>query len=235
MLLTPFVASVILARSWSWQIPLALAAVLLVFLLREPLVVLARHRPESAIARRCLMWEMPALALCGLALLRSLPLVPLIVLGAVAAAMTLIAVLAAQANRQRSVVLQVVSSAGLGSTALLAALAATGGIPVWAWWLWGLLSLHGVGAILVVHARLDAKAARKASPAAWIFPCAQAAAGALLGWKLAAPMLLSALLTGGELLRLRRPSGLKEPLRNVGFRTLAVALSHAAMTMVVLW
>lgn len=244
MLLQPFAAAAILAGQWTPALGAALAAALAVFLMREPMLVLARQRwvwrerhPESARAWWWLVCEAAVAAAAGLYLWFALPRLPLIALGAVAAAMTLAAIFLTLRNRQRSPAFQVAVAAGLGSSCLLAALAATGRLPSWAWLLWVLLTLHSVTAIFVVHARLArrTKQARAAFVRAVRVDAAQlvlgAAAALAAGLYLAAPMLFSAALNALELRRL----SVFEPLTRVGLRTLAVSLAHTALSAAVLW
>jgi hypothetical protein len=58
-----------------------------------------------------------------------------------------------------------VSSLGLSSTALLAALVAVRSLPDWSWLIGGLLALHAIASILVVRARLE----RRAGAKTWAF------------------------------------------------------------------
>jgi hypothetical protein len=246
MLLQPFAAAVALSRRFDWVTAAALAGVLLCFIVREPLLALARQRwvwrerkPESAEALRCLMWELPLLTLCGVVLWMKLPRGPLLALGCGAAVMTAVAVWMALKNRQRSVALQIASTISLGAASLAAALAATRELPRWSWALWALVSLHGVSAVFVVHARLAVRSGRDTAMMrrAWIAQFAQAPAAVLLGilagaW---APVVFSMAANSLELWRLRNPRNLNEPLPRVGWRTLSAAVAHAALCVVVLW
>ena len=172
MLLQPFLAALIVLHRPAWPVLPALAAVVLVFLVRDPLTILARQRwvwrdrrPESALALRYLAVELVLLALAGGALLLVWPLWILAVLAVAAGALTLLAVYMTVKNRQRAVWLQALSAAGLSSSALAACLAVSRTVPVWGWWMWGLHAAHFLGGILVVHARLEARiAAKKATP-----------------------------------------------------------------------
>ncbi|MEZ5401981.1 MAG: YwiC-like family protein [Bryobacteraceae bacterium] len=249
MLLQPFGAALIVAWQWNWAIPAALAAVVVAFVLREPLLVLARQRwlwrdphPETAAARQALAWELPLLGVLGGLLLWRLPPMPVLALGGLAVAMTLLAVWATLKNKQRAVWLQVLSGFCLSTTALFAALAATGGFPWWAPWLWLLLALHSTAAIFVVHARLAARMSAKknarprvkdaVAPQALQFGLAGMAVPLYLPFAL--PILFSAAMLTWEALRLRKPEVLTEPLRRVGFRMLAIALAHTALTIAAL-
>jgi hypothetical protein len=166
MLLQPFIAALLVYHSLTWQVAPALVAVVLVFLLRDPLTVLARQkwvwrgeRPETAAARRYLAVELILLALCGGMLAIVWPLWILAVLGGAAGALTILAVYMTVHNRQRAVWLQALSAAGLSSSALAACLAISPAVPAWGWWIWALHAAHFLGGILVVHVRLDARIA----------------------------------------------------------------------------
>ncbi len=244
MLLQPFAAAAILAGEWTPALAAALLAALTVFLMREPLLVLARQRwvwreprPESAKAWRWLAAEAAVAVACAAYLWFVLPRLPLVLLGGAAAAMTLAAVAITLRNRQRSAAFQMAVSASLSASCLLAALAATGRVPAWAWQLWALLTLHSVTAIFVVHARLArrTKQARHAFANAMRMDAAQLALAATVafaaGIRLAAPMFFSVALNAFELRRLRTA----EPLTRVGLRTLAFSLAHTALAIAVLW
>lgn len=250
MLLVPFVAACILAGRWNVALLLALLAVLLVFVLREPLIVLVRQRwlwrdphPETEAARRTLLFELPLLAMCGLWLAFSAPLIPLAALGAMAAGLTGVAVWMTLRNRQRSIPLQVASAFGLGSSALLVSLVSTGTIAPWAWWLWLFSSLHALVGVLTVHARLDHLAAqrnskladqaarrRRAAGVAAALQCLIAVVAAFSDWRYAMPLALSG---ATHLVELSRISKL-EPLKRVGYRALTLSMVHATVTVVAL-
>lgn len=250
MLLVPFLAACILADSWNAALLLALLAVLLVFVLREPLIILVRQRwvwrdlhPETEAARRTLLLELPLLGVCGLWLALSAPLLPLAALGAMAAGLTAVAVWMTLRNRQRSVWLQIASAFGLGSSSLLVSVVCHGRIAPWAWWLWLFSSLHALAGVLTVHARLDHMAAQRNSKlagqaarmrrTAWRVAMAQGLTAALAGlsdWRFAMPLAFSAIIHMAELSRLER----QEPLKRVGFRALSLSLVHAAVAVIAL-
>lgn len=257
MMLQPFVAGAILAREWHWTVLPALAAVMGVFVLREPLLVLSRQKyiwreqkPESADARWSLLVECAALALCALLLLARVPWQVLGVLGAAVSALTGIAVYMALRNRQRSVALQSLSAFGLSVSAVIAGYAATGN---WQGWMLPLIVLHGLhslSGIFAVHTRLDAMAAarnpeklgaaavamRRKTIALQGINLVVAAGLAMAGYvSFAIPVVLSVLMAASELFRLSRTDALKEPLKHVGWRSLALAITHTVVTIVVLW
>lgn len=256
MLAFPFVSAVILARSWDWLILPAAMAVLAAFSIREPLVVLGRQafvwrerRPESRVAARFLCVCAVALAAGGAALLRARDWRVLLGLGAGAAALLGVAVALTVMNRQRSVWLQVVSACGLSASALVGWLAARPRLDHAAWWLWVVHSAYSAAAVLVVHARLDARlAARRleqADQAARSLRAAYAAQAVLTGlalacpvWGrplLAAPLLLAAAVHVHDLRRLRLPESHAIPLRRVGLRALALAVVYSVLALAALW
>lgn len=257
MLLQPFLAAAIIGRTWSWLLPVSLLAVLVVFVMREPLLVLARQRwvwrtphPETEAARRTLWWELPALVGCGLLLLTRIPLPWMAGLGGMAFLLTAGALWMTLKNRQRSVLLQLVSAAGLSASSLLVGYLAAGSMAApWIWWVWILHALHSQSGIFAVHARLDAIAAqrnpeklggqaKRAASHAWRLEGVNAAIGAALafwaGW-VSVPVFFSVLIHVQSLMRLRNPEALKEPLRKVGLRALAVSIVHSLAVILVLW
>jgi hypothetical protein len=145
-----------------------LACVLLIFMVREPLLVVARQRwvwktphPETTEATKRLGWQALALAASGLLLVLVWPLWLIASLGAGAAVLTIYAVATTIHNRQRSIVFQAVSAAGLSSSCVPACWAVLGSIPEWCWWWWALHAAHFLTGILVVHTRLEARIAAK--------------------------------------------------------------------------
>lgn len=244
LLVQPFLCAAILSRRFDWITLAALGLALMGFILREPLVVLARQRwvwreakPESAAARRCLLWQLPAAGLLWIFLAWRLPFLPLSVLTGVALMVTAAAVWMSVRNLQRSLMLQLVSSFGLSSTALLAALASTGGLPGWAWWLWILVSLHAAGAILIVRARLEIRsgAGTKLWRSAVWFHAAVAVFAVLIFSRAAIPAAVTVVAGFYELFRLRRPGAITEPLQRVGWRTLSFSLGQGAAAVAGLW
>lgn len=240
LLLQPFFAGAILAREWNWLLLPALGLVLFGFLLREPLIILARQRfvwraynPQSAVAARWLLAEAAGAAVCLALLLTQRPSAAIFALTGAAAVLTLLAVWLTIKNKQRSVWLQLLSAAGLGTTALLAILAATGSLPAWAWPLWAVLTLHGASSILTVHTRLALKRTPGAQPplTAYATPILSLA----LAFAAPAPLLFSAAANVWELLRLRNPQSLHEPLKHVGLRALAVSITHSLLAVAAFW
>lgn len=252
MLLLPFVAGAILSRGWNTSLGVSLVAVVLAFVVREPLTVLARqrwvwrtHRPESDTAQRALLWQAPLLLLCSVYLWLHLPKTPLAALAAAGAVMTMAAVWMAVHNRSRSIPLQIISAFALSSTGLLAALAGTGRLEIWAWQLWALMSLHSMAGTFNVHARIERKLESKTGRPAPSVLISKAIASALLALAIAAwfspfragapPLALSAVLSWVELRRLRQPRALQEPFQRVGFRMLGLSIVHLTLVVILLW
>jgi len=249
LLLQPFLAALIVLHKFAWPMLPALAAVVLVFLVRDPLTVLARQewvwrdrRLESALALRYLTVEIALLALAGVALALVWPLWILAVLAGAAAALTLLAVYMTVRNRQR---LQALSAAGLSSSALAACLAVLRTVPVWGWWMWGLHAAHFLGGILVVHTRLEARiAAKKSTPvlteafqrmrneatavqAVLVFGAVALAATGRLFY--AAALAGSGAFHLMDLYNLHTERALAMPLRSVGKRALTVSIAFSLL------
>ncbi len=251
MLLQPFVAAAILSRQWTWLFLPALLSVLIVFIMREPLLVLVRQhsvwrepRPEAVIARRNMIYETLLLGACGLAMLTQVPVAVLGVLGAIAAMLSGIALYMTMRNKQRSVWLQSASAFGLSSSALLASQVGRGTLLEYSTWaMWAILSLHFLTGIFLVHARLDKRTGKPTAATmqryAWFCIAANVlcgAAGLALGdARILPPLWLSAAMSLGELWWMQRPLSLKEPLKRVGLRALTVSLVHTVVVIAALW
>jgi hypothetical protein len=250
MLLLPYLCGLVLVGRWHWSVVPATAALLSVFLIRQPLVVLGRQhwvwtqtRPESAVAKRWLGALLLVLLLTATALAGrwGWPLLGLFAAGAFA--LTCLAVWMTLRNRQRSVWLQAISAAGLTASALAASVSATGELRPWSWWLWGLSAAHSTAAVLVVHHRLELRIALKSATAeaprfrraAFAAQFVLLAAGlVLLGAKpwLAPALMISALAHLWDLAAIRSAQGLQTPLRIVGLRALALHVVFSALVTV---
>jgi hypothetical protein len=141
MLLQPFLGTLIVLHKLAWPLS-ALAVVVLVFLVRDPLTVLARQgvgvaRPAAGerLAIRYLAVELVLLAVAGAVLALVWPLWILALLWGARLVRSLSWLTVR--NRQRAVWLQAMSAAGLSSSALAACLAVSGSVPAWGWWMWG--------------------------------------------------------------------------------------------------
>jgi len=164
--------------------------------------------------------------------------------GLTALALTMVAVILTVRNRQRSVWLQLASALGLTGSSVAAAMAVTGTIPEWCWWLWGLSAAHAAAGILVVHARLDARiAAKQKQPLPSRKPAflAQAMLLALIPVALVkSPWLGAALLFSAAehlwtLARLSHAEVVQTPLRTVGLRALALSIAYSTLLITGLW
>ncbi|BDC47980.1 hypothetical protein F183_A02960 [Bryobacterales bacterium F-183] len=255
LLLQPFLAAAILAGRWSWALIPAFTLVFSGFLLREPLVAALRIRKRSPAGGW--MWPLrwfaaeatvAAVSLVVLAYVVKVPLGALAIVVAVGAAFTILAVWMAVQNRQRSTLLQTAAVAGLSASAVVVALAVLHEVPAWTWWLWLLVTLHGVASVLSVHARLAARIAAAKSTVsdgsmlgkAYLATAVQALAAVptvwITGhWLLAVPLLFSAAVHGWELWRLKDAEVLRERLQAVGFRMLGVSIAHTLLAIWALW
>jgi len=246
MLLQPFIGA-LLVYTWldwrrlNWTLIPALAAVVLVFLVREPLIVVARQRwvwrtphAETEQARRFLAWELPLLAAAGGALAFVWSFRILAILGGAAAALTALAVFMTIRNRQRAIWFQALSAAGLGSSALAVCFAIDGSIPTWGWWFWGLHAAHFLAAILVVHARLEARIAARRNTA---FSIPRDTMALQIVWLAAGIGLVAmnlplygaaAILSGAahvlSLRTLNTPEAVAMPMKTVGLRAMALSI-----------
>lgn len=254
MLAQPFLCALIIAgsRSWSWHwsvVPAAVAAISM-FLLRGPLVVLARQRwvwrqphAETAVATRWALGLGAMLAVAAGTLSLRWPPGILAVFGAAAGSVTAAAVAMTVRNRQRSVWLQLASASGLTASCLAASLSTTGTIPEWRWWLWSLSAAHSSAAILTVHARLEQRIASRTGwgdgptfqrPAllAQFALLAAAPVAFQRAWPLGAALAMSAAAHLWELRSLKQPGSLQTPLRTVGFRALAVSVAVSVLLVI---
>ena len=252
MLLFPFISATVLTGAWSWNFIPASFAALAVFLIREPLAVLARQEyvwtnehPEAGVARRSARMLSIVLLLSGIWLLRTLPLGWMAVLVLAAGAMTAAYVFAAVRNRQRSVLLQIIGAAALCGSAFLGYLAGARLPDETLLLLWSVHVLTNTGSVLTVHCLLDARRARKSgntdsrrrnAAVAWHF--LQLAVAALLlftgrPW-LGAMLLLPWIVHVADLARLDKSPYFHRPLRTLGFRELGISLCFSGAVIVAL-
>ena len=258
MLLTPFAAAAVLARTARWQEAVAFAAVAVAFAMKDPLVVVARQRwvwteahPETRAAMRWLAAETAIVAVCGLALLATGPLIAYSVLFFGAAAFLALAVWVNVRNRQRAAMFQVASALALTSTSLAAALAATGAVPSWCWWLWILLAVQAAAGIFTVHARLDARVAVRKSGgvgsaemnssrrSAFLFAALLALGGIAIAvagnYWIGSALLVAGIAYAGDLRRQLNLESLQTPLTKIGIQNLSLSLIYAALVVRGLW
>src|SRR5579862_714434 len=247
MLLTSFSAAAVLSRAMRWQEAAALAAVLTVFALQDPLLVLARQRwvwrqphPEARAALRWAAVEAIVIVISGLALASTGPLVLYALLFLTAAAFSALAVWVNVRNLQHATLFQVSSALALTSASLLAALSATGTIPGWSLKLWMLLALQAVAGIFTVHARIAARIAarhgnreiasrRRAQFFVIVLGVCGAAALLAKDYWISAASLLAAAAYAGELRRQLNPDSLRMPMTTIGIQALSLSLVYAAL------
>ena len=250
MLAQPLICAALIAMSWHWSIVPTVVVAVAMFLVREPLIVLARQRwvwreqhLETAMAKRWLAALVPVIAVSGGLLLYRWQTSWLIAFAVGSVAMTAYAVWMTVRNRQRSVALQIASAFGLTSTGLAAAFSLVHDVPQWACWLWLLSAAQAAAGILVVHARLEARIAAKAKKLESVvfFRAAVGAQVALVPlafaayfvnpW-LTAAMLLPAAVHAYELRTLHSPEALAMPLRTVGFRAMGLSIAVSILLII---
>ncbi|MCC7235966.1 MAG: YwiC-like family protein [Bryobacterales bacterium] len=250
MLVQPAVCAALIAWRWHWVVIPALAAAAAMFLVREPLVVLARQKwvwrdakPETPVARRWVLSLAPVMATCGALMAMRWQISWLIAFGAGAVAMTVYAVWMTVKNRQRSVSLQIISAFGLASTGMAVAMSLEDTVSQWAAWLWLLSAAQAAAGILVVHTRLEsrisAKARRAESPvyirAAWVMQAVMASLGVAAWWVspvAAAAMLLPAAVHVYELMTIRTEKAMATPLRTIGFRAMGLSIAVSVLLVI---
>lgn len=239
MLFLPFVAAAALLRLAAGPLFAALVLVLALFLLRAPLIVLARQkwvwrdlREETAPARSATLLLAVIASFAGITILLELPRAVWPVAaacGAAASGLMIISIWLAVRNKHHSVLFQAIGSVGLAASSLTVALAAGRPIPLAIWIVWAGSALHGVAAIPIVHARLALR--RRQTPnlpraGAGIAATAAAAAGTVLAGAeyqgVTTALIFSALAHSGEWLALRSPRTFR--LTRLGFRLMATSL-----------
>lgn len=258
MLLQPFLGTLLAAKALAWPVLPALACVLLAFLIREPLTVLARQKwtwrdphPETAAARKQVLWQLAALLAGGVLLAVRWPWSALLGLAGAAGALTMLAVAITIRNRQREVWFQALSAAGLSASGLAACLALYNSIPAWGWWWWALHGMHFWTGILVVHVRLQARIDAKRAPGvismalrlmrnqARVIQSLAALAGlGLAAWGYiyyGLALLLSSAVHFRDLAAAPTPEAVAIPMKMVGQRALVVALVFTALLIVEVW
>ncbi len=255
LVLLPFFVGAVVAGNWfQWRTMAAAVAVLSVFLLKEPLLLLLRSRSRSLpedqreSAKFSLLVCGAAAAIAGIALLAVLPFLPLLVMGGNALVLVVLAVFLILRNYQRHPAFQILNVIGLTSSSLLAYLAARGQLEEAAFWVWGLSAGQGSAAVLVVRARLESIVAHRRSDST-------AGCGTFHRWALQAQVVLwgmlallaanghpwfllpffpPSLLHSWELWQLRSGKGFDMPLRHVGFLQLSASILFSFLLIVVL-
>lgn len=251
MLALPFLSAAFLLRPPASRLIPAFVLVLVVFLLREPLIILARQRwvwrdehAETGLARKA-VWALGVVALGQAAwLAREVPreVWPAAIgLGAAAAALMGVSIWLAVRNRQHSALFQAIGSVGLAGSAMGVALASAmpgqrAAVPWAIAILWGAFALHGVAAIPIVHARLAMR--RRQIPnlmlagtgvaATFTAFLAAAAAGGRYGG-VATALLFSGIAHLAEWLGLRSPRVPETKLTHLGLRLMSGSILFAVL------
>lgn len=232
MLTLPFLAAVYLLRPDPLRAAAAFIAVMALFLVREPLIVLARQRwvwrtphEESAAARRWLLVLAPVLAAAGWVAIPRQAWGLAAAMGAGAAVLMAASIALAVRNRQHSALFQAIGSIGLAASSLAAGLTQPP-LAASAWIVWAASALHGVSAIPVVHARLAMRRrqAPNLAPAAIGALAALAAAAASAPGSLSLPLGFSGLVHAAEWLALRSPGAPQAKLARLGLRLMAESI-----------
>lgn len=254
MLLTAIVCAAILVREWRWSELATLTAAFAALATKEPLVVLARQRfvwkqrhPETAAAAQWFAGWVVILIVSGLVLVATWPLKAIVAMGLGVGIFSALAVVINVKNRQRSTLFQVASAVALTSSSVAICLSATGSIASWCWWLWLLMAMQATAAILVVHARLDARIAlrgsafasehfrRAAQVSLFVLACAAVAATILRrGW-IALALMVVVMAYGYDLYSQRNSAALQLPLKNVGQRAVALSSLFSVLLIMGFW
>lgn len=251
MLAQPALAALILFGAGPrWWMPIVtLICMVAMFLLRQPLIVLARqqwvwkeHKPESDLAWRWVAVLSLILLVGGYLHWQAWPLPHLIAFASGAVLLTAAAVYLTLRNEQRSIWLQVISAAGLTAGAPAMALTSTGTIPLAAWILWACSAVYCASGVLTVRALLEARIAAKrpvgTMPATfrapawmsqWILIAMGTAALAWNVWIAAALFLIAFLHIFRTLRQLANPELLAKPLTRVGFEAMGGSLVYTAL------
>lgn len=237
MLLLPFLATAALLHPAPVRLLAAFVLILSLFLVREPLIILARqwwiwrtpHEEARAAARAVPILLAVASASAWAAIPRHLWNLAA-ACGAASAALMATSITLAIRNRQHSVAFQALGSVGLAASCLAAALAA-GDVPRWVWILWAASALHGISAIPIVHARIALR--RKQTPrlalAGLGVLATFVAAAAALPHPLSAALAFSGLAHFGEWLALRSPAAAQARLTQLGLRLMATSILFTAL------
>ena len=246
MLLFPFISGAVLVGSADLALLPALLAALAVFLIREPIVVLWKQRPERTAAWRTLLLTGGTLAVSGLWLLSVLPLFWSGILGGAAVALTFVYVGAVIHGRQRSIPLQIVGAAGLTSSAALAYLAGGRQPDFTLLLLWLAQTVYYTGSVLKIHALIEARKQRagtatdqRAKRGAMMWLALQLACAVAFGvggfWLMGVALSMPALVHGFDLRHMDDPARAKIPLRTIGFRELALSAVFSVLAILSLW
>ncbi|MBI2818806.1 MAG: hypothetical protein HYX73_02415 [Acidobacteria bacterium] len=258
MVSLPFLAAAAIApgTAFTLRTAAALLAVFSTFLLRDPLVVLRRiHSDRSRLetanqrltAKRSLCFCLGGLAISGTILLRTLPLVWVLLLGACGLVLVIGSVAIAVERSQREITSQMLGVTGLTGSCLPAYLAVRGDLDWLAPTIWALSATHSLTSVFVVRARLEAILSQRrvaaGPPLGRFFGRAVGwqvglwtilVAMALLGYPwLALPFLLPSTLHGWELWQLRSGNGVQLSMRRLGWIQLAASVLFFSLLVLV--
>src|SRR5574341_341782 len=237
MMLTPFIIGAGVAGEWSAAILLCFAAVMALFLARQPVSLWLRIRRGTGRAedsRPAAVWSAILLGIAALAGIGLLALGRLALLWlALAALGVLIATLIVQAVfRPRQLWIEIIGVIGLALAAPAAHIAAANRLDGSAWLAYAISALHNIISVLYVRLRIDLRHGRASSGEAWgvtaahLLALAGVIGAALLGYL---PLLVIAPVAGLTIRALyvawRRP-GL-EHVRRFGFVEMGLALAFA--------
>ena len=244
MLVLPFLSAAALLRLPAGPLFTALVLVFALFLLRAPLIVLARQQwvwrdlhEETQPARSAVLLFGVTASLAAIPILLGLPRSVWPVAIACAAAATglmAVSIWLAIRNKHHSILFQAVGSVGLAASSLTVALAAGNTIPFAIWLLWAGSALHGVAAIPIVHARLALR--RRQSPSLWkagagiVLTAAAAAATAVAAGSggpfqgITTALVFSTIAHTGEWLAIRSPRAPETRLTHLGLRLMSVSI-----------
>lgn len=221
---------------------LGLAAVLAVFLARQPLTLwvrIARGRGPRSQMPAALFWSLALLAAAGVsgAGLLALGRWPVLWLALPAGAVLVATLTLTQVLGPRRLGTELIGVVGLALAAPAAYIAVAGRLDTLAWLTWAITAGHNLISVLYVRLRIDERHARATRrQALWVVAAhglslAAVIATALAGWLPALLALPVALLLARALfVALRRPP--LEDVKRFGFTEMGLGLAFAAMVIV---
>ena len=166
MLYTPFVLGVAAARHVPWTLLLLLAAVTLLFIARESMVLwlrAVRQRQDPGQLGRQLAIQVLLAAACGAVLAGREHRLELLPLGAFAALLFSVQFVQLRRREQRAMSAEILAILGLTSTAPAAFCVARGGWSATAAWLWVLSALYFASSVFYVKLRVADLQPRRAA------------------------------------------------------------------------
>lgn len=164
IVLIPFFAAIATARAAGPAVWLALLSVLLVFIARHPLELLLMPsaykragRPPRAALWRAFAWYSAAALVAGMTLVMAWKLYVLLLLGLFGGFVFVLRIWFGMRGEDRTLVAEVIGSAGLTMSALVGWVAATGGIDSTGLAIWILNCAFFCSGILYVKAKIRAR------------------------------------------------------------------------------